>query len=129
MILRPPRSTQSRSSAASDVYKRQPVTDAPADGPVPEQAEASLSTTTSGTKAKQPSAKTTAKGAKAAKAATTPTPVIDDEDEADDVEPENVKPEELEDVEVVDTVVDDVVVEEDSTEDVVAVSYTHLRAH
>src|SRR5665809_105561 len=27
MIRRPPRSTQSRSSAASDVYKRQPVTD------------------------------------------------------------------------------------------------------
>src|SRR5680860_100921 len=26
MIRRPPRSTQSRSSAASDVYKRQPVT-------------------------------------------------------------------------------------------------------
>ena len=107
--------TKKASQDAGDV----PVTDAPADGPVPEQAEASLSTTTSGTKAKQPSAKTTAKGAKAAMAAATPTPVIDGEDEADDVEPENVKPEELEDVEVVDTVVDDVVVEEDSTGDVV----------
>src|SRR5450756_1597203 len=29
MIRRPPRSTQSRSSAASDVYKRQDVRDAP----------------------------------------------------------------------------------------------------
>src|SRR5665647_1987279 len=71
---------------------RDRVTDAPADGPVLEQAEASLSTTTTGTKAKRPSART---AAKAAKAVATPTPVIDDEDEADDVEPEDVKPEDV----------------------------------
>src|SRR5450756_2622949 len=114
------RGTRSRTKKASQDAGDLPVTDAPADGPVPEQAEASLSTTTTGTKAKQPSARKSAKEAKAAKAAATPTAVIDDEDEADDVEPEDVKPEELKEVEVVDIVVDDVVVEEDSTGGVVA---------
>src|SRR5450756_2966167 len=37
MIRRPPRSTQSRSSAASDVYKRQPLPRSPAPGESPPQ--------------------------------------------------------------------------------------------
>jgi len=114
------RGTRVRTKKASQDAGDVPVTDAPADGPVPEQAEASLSTTTSGTKAKQPSAKTTAKGAKAAKAAATPTPVIDDEDEADDVEPEDVEPEDVEpeDVKPEDVKPEDVKPEDVKPEDV-----------
>jgi len=114
-----PARTKKAAQDAGDV----PVTDAPADGPVLEQAEASLSTTTTGTKAKRPSARTAAKAAKAAKAVATPTPVIDDEDEADDVEPEDVKPEDVkpEDVKPEDVVVEVVEApQEDAEAEVVA---------